>query len=493
MLSGTLENRRAADGLQPRTLPPSTQRFAPVEISHPFSSDTTACFGRLPTARFSGKSRKADITERAELQPVRHNYAIRLGMLVAAFVPLLGCARTDVPRANSLSTDARPTTASSREVPYAQAQAHLAAALYPRLSAADPNGNIFISPLSITEALGLALLGARGETDHQMRALLALDALTPAPSARDVIDTGDDAIEISLANALWIGRIAPVRSDYISSAHVQFGATPEDIDFKALSAADRINQWVARSTRDRITSIIEQVDPDTLAILANALYFKASWTKPFTAATQRPFRTPSGTSAAVPMMDVTDRFAYREKNGVQAISLAYGGNARFTMDIFLPRDPARLAALERNFDAASFFAGAPDGDRFALFAAGERTVHLVMPRFELRYKAGLNAALQSAGMTCAFVASCADFRRMTDARVKIDDVRHATYLKIDELGTEAAAVTTIGIVVTSAPIPPPDLVEMVVDRPFLLSIRDNKTGAILFFGRIADPAPVPTR
>lgn len=326
-------------------------------------------------------------------------------------------------------------------MPYAQA--HLAAALYPRLSAANPNGNIFVSPLSITKALGLALLRARGDTERQMRALLALDAATPPSSSRDVIDTGDNAIEIGLANALWIGRVAPVRPDYVAAARDRFGAAQEDIDFKAPGAADRINQWVARSTRDRITSIIEHVDPDTLAILANALYFKASWTKPFTAAARRPFRTASGTSASVPMMDVTDRFAYRDKNGVQAISLAYGGNARFTMDIFLPRDPARLAALERNFDALSFFAGAPDGDRFALSAASERTVHLVMPRFELRFKAGFNAALQSAGMTCAFVGSCADFSGMTDVRVKIDDVRHPTYLKVDELGTEAAAVTTI--------------------------------------------------
>ena len=183
--------------------------------------------------------------------------------------------------------------------------------------------------------------------------------------------------------------------------------------------------------------------------------------------------------------------AYRETRDGQAVQLPYGKDGRFTMEVFLPRDMATLRRWERDLNAGSFDLSLQGSDaKFDLGAAEERNILLRLPRFEARFDDSVKSALIAAGMPCAFSQTCADFGAMADADLKIDDVAHATFLRVDEKGTEAAAVTAVKIVVTSGPLIPDGLPRMIVDRPFLLTIRDRASGALIFFGRIADPTPV---
>lgn len=380
-------------------------------------------------------------------------------------------------------------------------QARLAARLYPKLAeAAEPNDNLFISPLSLSEGLGLALPGARGQAEAEMRDLLGWDAASrPEQLVKDydrfLTRTGDDKVALSVANALWLSSRLNFTPDYLRAAKNGFGATAQRVDFgnDPAGSADTINGWVSEQTRERITKVVDEsgFNDLTAAVLTNAVWFKADWSVPFEDGQTGEFTRGDGTTKPIYMMERIAPMAYRETREGQAVQLPYGKDGRFTMEVFLPRDMATLHRWERNIDALSFDLSVQGSDgKFDLGAAEEREILLRLPRFEARFDGSVKAALIAAGMPCAFDGTCADFGAMANAPLAIDDVAHATFLRVDEKGTEAAAVTTVRIVVTSGRLLPDDLPRMIVDRPFLLTIRDRASGALIFFGRIADPTPV---
>ena len=395
------------------------------------------------------------------------------------------------------------TTASSEAIPHdiTAGQARLAARLYPKLvEAAEPNDNLFISPLSLSEGLGLALPGARGQTEAEMRDLLGWDAASrPELLVKDydrfLARTGDDKVALSVANALWLSNRLDFTPDYLRAAKDGFGATARQVDFGGdpAGSADTINGWVSEQTRERITKIVDAsgFNDLTAAVLTNAVWFKADWSVPFEDGSTYDFTRGDGTKTPIYMMERIAPMAYRETREGQAVQLPYGQDGRFTMEVFLPRDMAILRRWERDLNAESFDLSMQGSDaKFDLGAIEERNILLRLPRFEARFEESVKAALIAAGMPCAFDGSCADFGAMADADLKIDDAAHATFLRVDEKGTEAAAVTTVKIVVTGSRRLPDDLPRMIVDRPFLLTIRDRASGALIFFGRIADPTPV---
>ena len=212
---------------------------------------------------------------------------------------------------------------------------------------------------------------------------------------------------------------------------------------------------------------------------------------PFEDGSTGEFTRGDGTKMPIYMMERIAPLAYRETREGQAVQLPYGKDGRFVMEVFLPRDMATLRRWERDLNAGSFDLSMQGSDaKFDLGAAEEREILLRLPRFEARFDDSVKAALIAAGMPCAFSPTCADFGAMADTPLAIDDVAHATFLRVDEKGTEAAAVTAVKIVVTGSRRLPDDLPRMIVDRPFLLTIRDRASGALIFFGRIADPTPV---
>ncbi|WP_225899933.1 serpin family protein [Croceicoccus gelatinilyticus] len=394
-------------------------------------------------------------------------------------------------------------TASSKAIPHdiTAGQARLAARLYPKLAeAAEPNDNLFISPLSLSEGLGLALPGACGQTEAEMRELLGWDAASrPELLVKDydrfLTRIGDDKVSLSVANALWLSDELTFAPDYLRAAKNGFSATARQVDFGGdpAASADTINGWVSEQTRERITKIVEAsgFNDLTAAVLTNAVWFKADWSVPFEDGSTGEFTRGDGTKMPIYMMERIAPIAYRETREGQAVQLPYGKDGRFTMEVFLPRDMATLRRWERDLNAGSFGLSMQGSDaKFDLGAIEERNILLRLPRFEARFDSSVKSALIAAGMPCAFEGSCANFSAMANAPLAIDDVAHATFLRVDEKGTEAAAVTAVKIVVTGSRRLPDDLPRMIVDRPFLLTIRDRASGALIFFGRIADPTPV---
>jgi serpin B len=378
--------------------------------------------------------------------------------------------------------------------------AQLTAGLYPHLAAsAGANTNLFVSPLSLSQGLGLAFLGARGETRGEMAQMLGWSgAAEPTALVRDynrqLADTGDPDIAFTIANALWLAQGLPVRPTYLAQARTHFGAAPQLLDFALAPAAsaDRINGWIAEETKGRIGKIVspDSLGPDTAALLTNALHFKGKWSDPFEDVVDRPFTRGDGSRVTMKMMRQAGSYRYRRTEEGQAVALPYGREGRFVMEIFLPRDAATLRRWERTMKSADFLGGEQGGDAlFDLSGQAPRNVLLTLPRFEARFQNSVKPALAAAGMSGAF-GSRADFSGIAEnLPLKISDVVHATFLRVDEQGTEAAAATAVTIVVTGSR-STEKLPEMIVDRPFLAAIRDRKSGALLFFGRIAAPAPI---
>lgn len=418
----------------------------------------------------------------------------RLDPALAPLLLVSGCASVTSPPATTASSQA-----SQHDV--TQGQARLAAQVYPKLAAAaQGNENLFIAPVSLSQGLGLALPGARGETEAQLRGLLGWNAATRPELLvrgynRSLTTTGDDTVALSVANALWLSQDLTFLPGYLRAASDGFGATAKQVDFDGdpQGAANTINRWVGERTRERITRIVDAggFNKVTAAVLTNAVWFKADWTAPFKDGATAKFTRGDGTTKPIYLMERIAPMRYRETREGQAVQLPYGRSGRFVMEVFLPRDAATLRRWEQDMDALSFNGAAQGSDgKFDLGAAQERQILLRLPRFEARFDQSVKPALIAAGIPCPFQEGCADFGGMADAPLKVDDVAHTTFLRVDEEGTEAAAVTAVKIVVVGARRLPDDLPRMIVDRPFLLTIRDRASGALIFFGRIADPTPV---
>jgi serine protease inhibitor len=216
-----------------------------------------------------------------------------------------------------------------------------------------------------------------------------------------------------------------------------------------------------------------------VALLLNAVYFKGQWTHKFDKAQthDRGFTLADGTGKTVPRMAQSGKFEFFETPDVQAIRLPYG-KGDLAMDVFLPAKTSSLAAFEAGLTPQAW--GAWQG-RFV-----KRSGTIELPRFELRNNYDLNGPLQALGMVRAFSAQAAQFTKMSNRPVSISSVKQFTYLKVDEEGSEAAAVTTTEITMTAIrPEEPP--FSMIVDRPFLCAIEDRRSHALLFIGAIYDP------
>lgn len=418
---------------------------------------------------------------------------MRNALLAAIVAGLTACTTTPDPNSTKAASGAIAHDLTA-------GQARLAARLYPELArAAEPNDNLFVSPLSLSEGLGLALLGARGQTETEMRALLGWDpAARPELLVKAYDDfltrTGDDKVALSVANALWLSDKLTFEEGFLRTTRTAFGATADTVDFgrNPQRSADRINSWVAKETRERITKIVEAsgFGNSTAAVLTNAVWFKADWSVPFEDGSFGQFTRGDGSRIGIYMMERLAPMQYRETRDGQAVALPYGKDGRFVMEVFLPKDAATLRKWESELASTSFSIADQGSDgKYDLGAGKEQTILLRLPRFEARFDQSVRDALIAAGMPCAFAGTCAEFSGMARGPLKIDDVAHATFLRVDEEGTEAAAVTAVKIIVVGGR-RMPDVPRMIVDRPFLVSIRDRASGALIFFGRIADPTPV---
>jgi serpin B len=348
-------------------------------------------------------------------------------------------------------------------------------------------GNLFYSPYSLSLALAMTYAGARGDTEQQMAGALHFTLpqaqLHPAFDALDLRlnTTGQPNADfkLSLANSLWGQAGFAFRPEFLDTLAENYGAGLRLADFtdaaRREQARQTINRWVSDQTQGKIPELLAQgfLSDMTRLVLVNAIYFKADWETPFTRGTHSAdFTRLDNTTVSVPMMSRRTATPYVKTGDYEAAEIAYQGG-RMRMLVLLPA-PGQFAAFEGSLTAERVDA--------AVKALKPDEVILTMPKFRYDASLDLNQTLSGLGMRDAFDPQRADLSGMTGQKnLFIAHVVHKAFVAVDELGTEAAAATGVGVEATAMP------TALTLNRPFVFVIRDGETGAILFVGRVLDP------
>jgi len=374
---------------------------------------------------------------------------------------------------------ALPRTLTSAERGVLDASNSFSFALWRTINDASRDSNVFVSPLSVSFAVGMAMNGANGRTYDEMRSALRFGGASLASidsgyrSLIALLTSLDPSTTIQIANAIFYRADFPFNKSFLDDASAYFGAQVKAQDLTDTQGTlSAVNGWASAATHDRIPKVLDSVDPAMVMYLLDAIYFKGSWRDRFDAAQTRdaPFHSVGGDQSAR-LMHREGTIDYAETNTFQAVDLAYGDSA-FTMTVLLPNAGASVESVSASLT--------PDAWQSLAASFQPRAVDLYLPRLTLSWKRGLIADMQSLGMHDAFVD--ADFTRMSPRgrELVISLIQQNTFVNIDEEGTEAAAVTTVGIQPTSAPVA--TLVR--VDRPFVFVIRERLSGTVLFMGKI---------
>ncbi|HKJ69079.1 MAG TPA: serpin family protein [bacterium] len=375
------------------------------------------------------------------------------------------------------------------QVRLVEADNHFGFDLFKEVTARGGEENMFISPLSVSMALGMTMNGAENATYDSLGNALGYADLSRQEineSYQDLMEqlTDLDAkVAMEIANAIWVRQGLPVEQEFIDVNTQYFDAEVTNLNFGDPGSVDIINNWVASSTHDKITRILDKIPPEMVMYLMNALYFKGDWTYQFDPehTGQASFYPAQNTDIQCEMMSIEQEFPYFETDQFQAIDLPYGAGD-FSMVILLPRQEYTRSRLIEDLDLDQWLSWMNQ------FQKREGTLRL--PKFTLEYKMLLNDMLKALGMGIAFDPGRADFSGISQEvydqgdRLYISEVLHKTFVRVDEQGTEAAAVTSVGVGVTSVQ---PDRFTMVVNRPFIFAIRERATNTILFLGSVVRP------
>lgn len=352
----------------------------------------------------------------------------------------------------------------------------------------DENHNKFISPTSLFMALSMVFHGADSETKEEIANVLHINnmkdekILSANASLLNKLLQDSETIDLAIANSMWLNDMLEFQDEFAKNNTDYFTAEIEEIDIQDVDAADRINKWVEDATNKKIDSIIEPpLSANFVALLINALYFKGDWKYEFNEdfTSEKPFYLPDGTTKDVPLMVLEEKLYYFENVEFQAVKLPYG-DEEMQMQVFLPREGYSLDELVNTLDTKKWNQWQNQYKKI------EGTIEL--PKFEMEYEKKLNDTLENMGMETAFNPDKANFPHIIkeSAPLYIDEVKQKTFIEVNEKGTEAAAVTSVGITEMSAPIDVESFY-MEVNRPFLFAITDEETGTILFLGAISDP------
>jgi serpin B len=283
----------------------------------------------------------------------------------------------------------------------------------------------------------------------------------------------DPAIDFRIANSIWSRTGFPVKQSFIDATTSAFDAKVTTLDFASASAPATINDWVSTATAGKIPEIIDRIGNDDVMFLINAIYFKGSWRERFDPADTRDaqFRGVAG-NQPMKLMHRNGKMGVLYTPDFIAVDLPYG-NSAYTMTALLPAEGKSVDALAASLEGGAWASW--------MSQIREGTVDLYFPRFKLEWERMLIPDLESLGMRDAFVRGGADFSRLTTGgggNLFINIVKQKTYVDVNEEGTEAAAVTNVGIMLTSAPAP------IRFDRPFLFAIRERLSGTVVFMGKI---------
>jgi serine protease inhibitor len=370
------------------------------------------------------------------------------------------------------------------------ARTSFAFSLYPQVAQDQVNQNILISPVSIILALMMAYNGADGETQAAMATTLqstgiSIEALNQHNQQWiEAIEKSDEHVQLQIANSLWGREGISFEEAFVDTVQEYYNAEVQSLDFDKSNASDKINRWVSDQTNDKIKQIVDKsINSDTILFLINAIYFDGKWSQPFNPKITKDntFNLIDSTKKQHPFMNLSDTFQYLQEDKFQAVRLPYGDGA-VSMYAFLPDESSSLQEFQAQLT----------GDNWSTWLSSlqVRKGTVALPKFKLEYELNLKKALTEMGMGIAFKEGTADLSRMVvdkQSNPFISSVKHSTFIDVQEEGTEAAAVTSIEVSVTSLDTSAPQPFEMKLDRPFFFIIADNQTGAILFMGSIYEP------
>ncbi len=389
------------------------------------------------------------------------------------------CKKSDTPLPDGTQFSC---TQSPNTCELTDANGNFAIDIFKQINSESPDDNLFISPFSISTALTMTVNGANSQTLDDMRNTLRINGLS-MPTVNEaykelleVLPALDPKTKLKLANSIWPQLEYPVLQSFLDLNTQYYNSEIKPVEFKDPAVIEQVNQWVEDNTDGLIKETLSELPPDVVMLLINAIYFKGTWKTEFKPAdTQKANFYAADGLVEVDMMHIQENnFPFFSNDLFQAIDLPYGDSI-YSMSIFLPKEGHNVGEIigqmsAENWDAwVSSFSSTP--------------VQLFLPKFKMEFDIKLKRTLSDMGMGKAF-SDAADFTKMIDGGgVKIDDVIHKAFIEVDEKGTEAAAVTVVIIVETSAGSTP----TVNVNKPFLFVIRDNKTNSILFMGKMMKP------
>lgn len=400
--------------------------------------------------------------------------SITVPMLAAAM--LFGCTSDNVAPGNDVNPVEIPASVSNGTTSFAFNFIHALQKTQPA------EENLFVSPLSLHIALGMLLNGAEKETADEIQKTLKMDAVALADlnavykTLINDLPVADSKVSLGIANSVWYRNDFSVENDFQSVLKNSFESEVTGLPFND-AAKDRINKWASDKTNGRIQKVLDKIQPEHVMFLLNALYFKGDWQTRFDAKKTQdtPFKLENGQSKGVKMMYAESDFEVGAGTNYNAVRLPYA-NGQFNMTLIIPKGQNTVNEVLEGIT----------GEGWSKLNRGmtKKGVTVGLPRFSLDYSAQLKETLQGMGIKRAFEDS-AQLGKINKLRqLYVDFVKQDAYLGVDEQGTEAAAVTTIGIGTTSAG---PEQPRYICDRPFGLVISENTSNTILFMGRIKNP------
>ena len=349
---------------------------------------------------------------------------------------------------------------------------------------AEPNKSTILSPISITYALGMLNNGAAGETQAQINKVLGFGEtgadginafcrkmLTEAPNL-------DKLTKVMIANTIYMNKGYQLNSDFVAKAKDYYDAEPETRDFYDDQTMDVINQWASDHTEKMIEKVLDkdEFDPSAVSYLLNAIYFKGAWAEKFDKAKTKDeaFRKENNQEVQVPMMHQEHEFNYTEDEDCQALCLPYGNNA-YRMTILLPKEGKTVYSLAKKLSTKTW-------QRYQ-WIGSTAIVDVKLPRFESKTDVDLKPIMTALGMPNAFDGNLAEFPNFCNVPTYIDLMKQVARIKLNEEGTEAAAVTVIGMDKSTGVPQEPKRVNFHATSPFLNVISEQSTGAIFFIGQ----------
>jgi serpin B len=352
-------------------------------------------------------------------------------------------------------------------------------------TAREENGNLMLSPFSASAALTMLLNGCEAQTKTQLMQVLGFSANMELEDVNRTYQSllkqlleADPKVNLAIANAIFYREGFSVKQPFLNTMTIDFNAQVKALDFDSPSAINAINKWASDNTNAKIPKVIDNISREMMMFLMNALYFKGQWSSQFdkSATESRPFYLEDGSIVQVPTMEGKPGVMRYYGNGYNVVELPYG-RKNFSMVIVVP--DGVLSEFYTTFDAATWkhITSVLDNQNEWIES------RVALPKFKFEYEKILNDQLKAMGMNDAFIPYVADLSGISDSEIFVSFVKQNTFVEVNEEGTEAAAVTTIGVEITS--IGPSGFI---IDRPFIFAIRERTSNALLFIGAVANPS-----